>query len=115
MDSISERWDVIARNCNIPKREFLKAVSFVLHSTYFIFDKQIYRQTFRLSMGSPLSPIIADLVMRDLEERAIEKLGLALPFYYRYVDDVALTIPPNMVNETFRDFQLFPSYTAIHS
>jgi len=40
-------------------------------------------------MSSPLS-IISDLVMRDLEERALETLGFSLPslFYLRYVDDM---------------------------
>lgn len=37
-------------------------------------------------MGSPLSPILADIVMQDLEERAISILDLY--FYVRYVDDI---------------------------
>jgi len=42
-------------------------------------------------MGSPLSPVIADLVLQDLELSAINMLPFRLPFYYRYVDDIILT------------------------
>jgi len=38
-------------------------------------------------MSFTLSPIIADIVLQDLEEEALNIIGLNLPFYYRYVDD----------------------------
>jgi len=41
-------------------------------------------------MGSPLSPIIADLVMRDLEEWVLNSVKHQPSFYYRYVDDIIL-------------------------
>jgi len=50
-------------------------------------------------MVSPLSPIIADLVLLDLETRALESFGIEVPFYVRYVpfyvryvDDIATAI-----------------------
>jgi len=39
------------------------------------------------TLGSLLSLIIADLVMQDLETKAIAMLGFQLPFYFRYVND----------------------------
>jgi len=30
--------------------------------------------------------------MRDLEEKALERVGTQVPFYFRYVDDIALAI-----------------------
>jgi len=65
--SLIDRWDFISISCNIPKDEFLHAVQFVLESTFFSFDNQIYKQNFGIPIGSPLSPIIADIVMQDLE------------------------------------------------
>jgi len=38
-------------------------------------------------MGFPLSPILADIVMQDLEVKAIKNLDFEIPVYYRYVDD----------------------------
>jgi len=60
-------------------------------------------------MGSPLSPIISDLVMRDLEDRALETLNLPISFYVRYVDDIAMIIPPFSVMEILKEFNGFHS------
>jgi len=37
-------------------------------------DNVIYKQIFDTSMGSPLSPILADIVMQNLEEKAIKNI-----------------------------------------
>jgi len=55
-------------------------------------------------MGSLLSPIISELVMCDLEERALEILDLSLPFYFRYVDDIAMAIPSDSINKVLNIF-----------
>ncbi|XP_039311305.1 uncharacterized protein LOC120359071 [Solenopsis invicta] len=44
-------------------------------------------------MGSPLSPVIADIVMQDLESKVLNNINVILPFYVRYVDDIALAAP----------------------
>jgi len=93
IDSIVKRWTSIEKNTNIPMEDFISAVKFVLTSTYFTFNNVIYRQTFGTPMGSPLSPVIAYIVMQDLEEKALEKINLNLPFYYRYVDDIIMAAP----------------------
>jgi len=69
------------------------AVEFVLSSTFFTFNNICYKQIFGTPMGSPLSPVIADLVLQDLEMSAIKMLPFRLPLYYRYVDDIILTAP----------------------
>lgn len=51
-------------------------------------------------MGSPLTPIIADIILQDLESRMIE----TLPFYVRYVNDVALSVPSSMLEFTLKAF-----------
>ena len=70
MDCIKDHWRFISRNC-LPEEEFIKAVQFVLDSTFFVFDSVIYRQNYGTPMGFPLSPVIADLVMRKLEVRTL--------------------------------------------
>lgn len=55
-------------------------------------------------MGSPLSPIIADLVIRDLEEAAIERLSFRFPFYYRYVDNIILATPRGSLDQILQTF-----------
>ncbi|XP_018364041.1 PREDICTED: uncharacterized protein LOC108761811 [Trachymyrmex cornetzi] len=83
MEALSNRWGHIEKSCKIPKEKFLKTVQLILDSTYFTFDKQIYKQTFGTPMGSPLSPIIADMVMQDLESRVLSTIEFPVLFYYR--------------------------------
>ncbi|XP_070152506.1 uncharacterized protein [Polyergus mexicanus] len=68
MDSINNRCNHINDNCNIPRDEFLNAIRFVLDLTFFTFSDVIYRQTFGIPMGSPLSPIIADITLQSGDE-----------------------------------------------
>jgi len=42
--------------------------------------------------------------MRDLEERALETLGFSLPFYLRYVNDIAMAIPSDSVKKILNIF-----------
>jgi len=52
MECLTERWAHISSNCEIPKKEFLKAVRLILDSTFFIFDNQCYKQNFETPMDS---------------------------------------------------------------
>jgi len=99
---------LIESNTSISKNEFINAIKFVvLESTLFSFDKIVYKHIFGTPMGSLLSPIIADLILQDLEIKAIERLPIKLPIYYRYVDDILLAAPTDqllMMLETFNSF-----------
>jgi len=66
MESIEKRWSLISSRTLIPLKEIKDAVEFVLNSTFFIFNNICYTQIYD-TMGSLLSPIIADLVLQDLE------------------------------------------------
>jgi len=44
-------------------------------------------------MEFPLSPIVADVVMRDLEEWVLNSIDCSPSFYFRYVDDIRLAAP----------------------
>lgn len=83
IDSLSNRWDYISKKCKIPRDEFMIAVRFILSSIFFTFNDVCYQQTFGTPMGSPLSPIIAEITLQDLETRAVAALSVDLPFYFR--------------------------------
>src|SRR5580765_5583562 len=104
MESILKRWEHIEMNCSIPRDEFLCAVRFVLNSSFFSFNNVHYQQTFGTPMGSPLSPIIAVITLQDLEKRVLGTLSFKLPFYFRYVDDIALSVASSMVEFTLNSF-----------
>ena len=62
-------------------------------------------------MGSPISPIFADLVMKDLEVHCLKQLKdkfNCIPiFYFRYVDDTITCIKEELVQPTL---DIFNSY-----
>ena len=60
-----------------------------------------------MPMGSPLSPIIADVTLQDLENEALKSLPFDLPFYFRYVDDIALAAPSHMCDLLLGVFNSF--------
>jgi len=95
---------MIRGGTNIPRDEFLKTIKLILDSTVFSFNNRIYKQKFGTPMGSPLSPIIASIVMDDLETRALNKLNFNIPFYYRYVDDIAMAVPCNKSKNVLEAF-----------
>lgn len=55
-------------------------------------------------MWSPLFPIIADIIMQDLELEALNSLTYPVLFYLRYVDDIALSIPKDNIEDTLNTF-----------
>jgi len=75
IESIINRWTLIEKNTNISMEDFISAIKLILSSTFFtilqFFNNKTYRQIFGTPMGSPLSPIIADIVLQDLEEKAL--------------------------------------------
>ena len=58
-------------------------------------------------MGSPLSPILADLVIQDLEKNIFQNLITHIPVYYRYVDDIVLAASKNKINDILDSFNAY--------
>ena len=47
------------------------AFQFTLSNNYFVFNDRIYKQVHGCAMGSPVSPVVANLCMEEIEESAI--------------------------------------------
>ena len=45
--------------------------------------------------------------MQDLETKAIARLGFQLPFYFRYVDDIVMAVPSDMIDFILTTFNSF--------
>ncbi|XP_072047082.1 uncharacterized protein [Amphiura filiformis] len=80
--------------------DVMELLAFVLTTTYFAFRGKIYRQLFGAAMGSPVSPITANLYMEFLEEQAIATAPIECKprLWKRYVDDILEIVKDNQVD-----------------
>ena len=74
--------DIIMRRINVDKEietnipeEFLKELLLLYTKNVILsFDNVLYNQTDGVAMGSPLDPVIANILMVDLEKKIVPKL-----------------------------------------
>ena len=52
-------------------QDIIELLGFCLHNTYFSFQNKFYEQIESAAMGSPVSPIVANLFMEDFERKAL--------------------------------------------
>ena len=70
-----------------------------LKTTYFLYDGQIYSQVEGAAMGSPVSPIVANLFMEFFEERAINSFMYEVKIWRRYVDDTMVILCDSLLED----------------
>ena len=68
-------------------------LEFCMKNTYFLFQSRYYEQLLGAAMGSPISPMVANLYMEDFEIKALSTSPHPTPFMWkRYVDDTFAVI-----------------------
>jgi hypothetical protein len=74
-----------------------KLAEVCLRSTFFSYQGEFYEQTSGVAMGSPLSPIVANLFMENFEKKALDSFPLKPSRWKRYVDDTNVLWPHGKV------------------
>ena len=62
-------------------------LEFCLTQTYFLFQGKYYKQTQGAAMGSPISPLIANILMEEFEVKALQSCPNPPSMWLRFVDD----------------------------
>ena len=63
-----------------------------MYENCLFYNNELYKQIDGVSMGSPLGPVLSNIIMTELEKLVVSDLinsGL-IKFYIRYVDDTLL-------------------------
>ncbi|XP_046489072.1 uncharacterized protein [Neodiprion pinetum] len=107
INAVRQRWHQLVDEIPVPLNELLKALHICFKAAIFKFNHNIYAQTYGLPMGSPLSPILSDLVLDDLEQYCLNKLDFKPSFFFRYVDDIITAVPSDKVAEMLSVFNSF--------
>ena len=97
-NTLGERTDMSADT-------IVQLLSFCLKSTEFQYDGTHYRQLDGVAMGSPVSPVIADIFMEDLEDQAFLSDTNQTPprLWKRFVDDV-ISVIKKQAEQSYLDF-----------
>ena len=71
-------------------------------STYFQYNGKHYKQLHGTAMGSPVSVVVAEIVMQNIEEQALSTYTKTLPLWLRYVDDTFTAVHKDEI-DTFHE------------
>ena len=70
------------------QKQFIKLLEFTLTNCIFCFNKKFYKQLKGAAMGSPVSPVIANIYIKYFESLAIPSSPTLIKWWFRYVEDV---------------------------
>lgn len=97
---IKKKADHIYETTRIPFDLLEEILTFVLKDcATFRCTKRCYKQRRGLAMGSPLSPLLSNIVIGELMTSQIPRLTMPPKFLVVYVDDTLAVIPHSQVNE----------------
>ena len=74
-------------------------VNLCLTSTYFQYNSKHYKQLHGTAMGSPVSIVVAEIVMQNIEERALATYKRTLPLWLRYVEDTFTAVHKDEIDD----------------
>ena len=76
-------------------------------NVHFTFNKDICEKIDGVTMGSPLGPVLAGIIMVELENTMVARLSNHLYFWRRYVDDTFTFVKEDSVTFILEKFNSY--------
>ena len=92
----------LPEHTSLTPSEIVSLLDLSLNATYFAFCNYYYQQIHGTAMGSPVSVVAADLVMEDVESRALSTYPQPPKFWKQYVDDTCSALKAHHVDDFHR-------------
>ena len=97
--------DTFSERPKLSVQDTVSLLTFCLKSTDFLFNGRHLRQTFGCAMGCPVSALIANLVMEDVEKRILENKNFGVKQWRRFVYDTWVVLPRQQLEDFFLFYQ----------
>ena len=81
--------DSLCLRTNLDTSIVISLLYFVLSNNYFVYNDSVYKQIHDCAMGSPVSPVVANLCMEAIEEIA---MTIQLPSHLKYGNDMLMIV-----------------------
>ena len=94
---------------SLKRRTLKKLLKDTCSKTAFMLDGIIYEQIDGVSMGASLGPVLANIIMTEMERCVVDRLieSGKIKFYTRYVDDTLLLVKPEDIDDVLHQFNNF--------
>ena len=83
----------------LPTDDIMDLLNLCLTSTYFQYNGKHYKQLHGTAMGSPVSVVVAEIVMQNIEEQALTTYTRTVPLWLGYVDDTFTAVNEDGIDE----------------
>ena len=92
------KWPYTSWKDQLQRGWHLDLLSLCQDATYLAFEGKIYQQVHGTAMGSPVSVVVANLIMEDTERKALSTFHTPPLFWRRHVDGTCTALPLDLVD-----------------
>ena len=98
----------------LPTENIMDLLNLGLTSTYFQYNGKHYKQLHGTAMGSPVSVVVAEIVMQNIEESALSTCRQTIPLWLRYFDDTFTAVRHDKIDAFYHHLNE-QTYTLTYS